>query len=92
MLILTGEVVFTDRSTDAVEGVERLATGMQGLALTAGKASRFQDRLDLVSFICLGNRRKAQNLPGLLPKDVADEVVFVKPLHNDDNGTVPLVV
>jgi len=26
LLILTGEVVFTDRSTDAVEGVERLAT------------------------------------------------------------------
>jgi hypothetical protein len=29
----------------------------------------------------LGDRRKAQNLPGLLRKDVTDEVVLVQPLH-----------
>ena len=36
---------------DAVKGVERLAVGVQGLALTAREASRFPDRLDLVNLV-----------------------------------------
>src|ERR1700741_775520 len=39
-----------------------------------------------------GERRKAQNLPGLLRKDVADEVVLVQPLHDDDDHATALVV
>src|SRR5216683_7255283 len=48
--------------------------------------------LDLVRLLGFGNRRKAQNLPRLLPEDVADEVVFMQPLHDDDDGAVALVV
>jgi hypothetical protein len=32
LLILAGKVVFADRPPDAVEGFERLAVGVQGLA------------------------------------------------------------
>src|SRR5712671_4195315 len=92
LLILAGEVVFADRSPDTVEGIERLAVGVQGLALTAREASRFPDRLDLVLLVRLGDRWKAHHLPLLLPEDMADEIVFVQPLHDYDDGAVPLVI
>jgi hypothetical protein len=40
LLILAGEIVFADRPPDPVKGGERLALGMQGLALTSSKAIR----------------------------------------------------
>jgi len=92
LLILSGKVVFADCPPDVFQGFERLAIGVQGLALTPREASRSPNRLDLVRLLGFGNRRKAQNLPGLLREDVADEVVFVQPLHDDDDGAVPLVV
>jgi len=77
LLILAGEIVFADRAPDASEGFERLAVGVQRLALTAGEALRSPDRLDLVHFVSFGDRRKPQNLPVLLRQDVADEIIFV---------------
>src|SRR6202041_3828365 len=68
------------------------ALGMQCVPLAASKPSRSPDRLDLVHFVRFGDRRKAQNLPRLLLEDVADEVVFVQPLHDQDDGTTALVV
>jgi len=41
--------------------------------------------MHLVGF---GDRRKAQDLPRLLCKNVADEVVLVQPLHDDDDRTL----
>ena len=55
-------------------------------------ASRSPDRLNPAYLLGFGDRRKAQNLPGLLRKDVADEVVLVQPLHDDDDGAISLVV
>jgi hypothetical protein len=54
--------------------------------------SRSPDGLDLVHFVRFGDRRKAQNLPRLLREDVADGIVFVQPLHDQDDGTTALVV
>jgi hypothetical protein len=53
-----------DRPPDALEGFERLAIRMQGLALTAAEAFRFQDRLDPVLLVGFGDCRKAQDFPG----------------------------
>ncbi len=92
MLILAGKVVFADRPPDAVQGVERLTIGVQRLTAPARAASRFQDRLDLVGFIGFGDRRKPHDFPGLLREDVADEIVLVQPLHDDDDSAAPLVV
>ena len=92
LLILAGEVVFADRAANAVEGFERFAVGMQGFALTAPEALRSPDRLDPVHLVGFGDRRKAQNLPTFLRKDVTDEVVFVQPLHDDHDGAMALVV
>src|SRR5207248_889910 len=58
----------------------------------AGEASRSPDRLDLVRPVGFGDRRKAQDFPVLLAEDVADEVVFVQPLHDDDDGAALLIV
>src|SRR5205085_9611943 len=92
LLVLAGEIVFPDRPPDPVERVERLALGMQRLALTTREPPRFQDHLDLVLLVLFGDRWEAQNLPLLLAEDVTDEVVFMKPLLDDDNGAMPLVV
>ena len=51
--------------------------GVQRLAVTAPEAARSPDRLDPVHLVGFGDRRKAQNLPGLLREDVANEIVFV---------------
>ena len=75
-----------------VEHLERLAVGMQGLALTTCEAPRSQDRLDLVHLVHFGDRRKAQDFPLLLRENMADQVVLVQPLHDDNDGAVPLVV
>jgi hypothetical protein len=39
LLILAGEVVFADRPADVLESFERLAVGVQGLALPTLEAS-----------------------------------------------------
>ena len=89
MLILAGKVVFADRPPDTVEYFKRLAVGMQGLALTTCEAPRFQDRLDPVLLVLLGDGREAQNFPLLLAEDVADEIVFVQPaLMENRNGLI----
>ena len=56
------------------------------------EAPRFQDRLDPVLLVLLGDCGEAQNFPLLLAEDVADEVVFVQPLHDDDDDAVLLVI
>jgi hypothetical protein len=83
LLILSGEVVFADGPPDVLEGFERLTVGVQSLAPTAREASRSPDRLDPVHLVGFGDRRKAQDLPMLLREEVADEVIFVQPLHDD---------
>ena len=65
---------------------------MQSVALTAREGSRFPDRLDLVLLVGFGDCRKAHDLPLLLPEDMADEIVFVQPLHDYDDGAVPFVI
>jgi hypothetical protein len=92
LLVLTGEIVFADRAADAIEGVERLALTMQGLALTSSKASRSPDRLDPVHLVGFRDRRKADHFPLLLREHVADEVVLVQALHDDHDCAAPLVV
>jgi hypothetical protein len=50
------------------------------------------DRLDLVHLVAFGDRRKAQDFPRFLREEVADEIIFVQPLHDGDDGAVALVV
>jgi len=45
--------------------------------------------MNLVGF---GDRWEAHNLPWLLAEHVADEVVLVEPLHDDDDGATALVI
>jgi hypothetical protein len=65
---------------------------MQDLALTACEGLRSPDRLDPVLLVSFGDRRKAHDVPRLLREDVADEIVFVQPLHDDHNSAVAFVV
>ena len=49
-------------------------------------------RLDRPGLVLLGDRREAHDLPILLGQHMADEVILVQPVHDQDNRTRPLVV
>ena len=92
LLILAGKVVLANRATDVLQNQERLARRMQGLTWTAGEASWSPDRLDRVHLVGFGDRWEAHNLPWLLAEHVADEVVLVQPLHDDDDAATAFVI
>src|SRR3984893_19222550 len=71
---------------------ERLARGVQRLARPPGEALRSPDRVNLVHLVGFGDRREAYHLPRLLPEHMADEVVLVQPLHDDDDGAAAFFV
>jgi hypothetical protein len=81
-----------DRAADMVEGSERLTREVQGFAPAADEAFGSPDRLDVVRLVSFGDRRKGHNLPRLLAQHMADQIIFVQPLHDDDNGAVLFVV
>src|SRR6516162_4225121 len=92
LLILAREIVFPERPPDAVEGVERLALGVQRLTLPAPEASRSPDRLDPVHLIDFSDRWKSAHLPWLLGEHMADEVVLVQPLHDNHDRAGAFVI
>jgi len=57
---------------------------MQRLTLPVPKASQSPDRFDPVHLVGFSDRRNAHDLPRLLGEHMADEVVLVQPLHDDD--------
>src|SRR5207253_3520071 len=92
LLILAGEVVFADGPADVRERDERFARRVQRLVPLSGKMSWTPDRLDRVRLVGFGDRREAHHLPWLLPEHVADQVVLVQPLHDDDDAPEAFVV
>jgi hypothetical protein len=53
---------------------------------------RSSHRLDCPSLALLGDRREAHDLPIFLGKYVPDQIVLVQPMHDQDDGTLLLVV
>jgi hypothetical protein len=86
------KIVFADRPADLLEHGERLALGVQLLAAPTGKMPRSSHRLDCPSLALLGDRREAHDLPIFLGKYVPDQIVLVQPMHDQDDGTLLLVV
>jgi hypothetical protein len=70
----------------------RLALEMQGLALPPGEDPRAGQSVDLVPLVGLGDCREAHDLPILLPQHVADQIVLVQPVHDQNDRTLLLVV
>ena len=66
--------------------------GVQRLARPPDEALRSPDRVDLVHLVGFGDRREAHHLPRLLLEHVADQIVLVQPLHDDDDGSPAFVV
>ena len=66
MLILGCEMIFPEGPAQMVEGFQRFAFGVQRLAPPAREAAWPPDRVDPVFLVGFGDRRKADNLAGLL--------------------------
>src|SRR6516162_6685669 len=92
LLILAREIVFSDRPPDAVEGVERLARGVQRLTLPAPEASRSPDRLDPVHLIDVSDRWIADSHPSLVGEHVAGEVSLGELEHEAYAGDGAFVI
>ena len=92
MLVLAGKIVFANCAADVIESGERLAPGMQGLALAVGEMPGTPEGLDRMHLVFFGDCRERHDLPWLLATHMADQVVFVQALHDDDDGAAPLVV
>ena len=92
LLVLAGEIVFADRAADLLEHRQRLARRVQGLALPPREDSRPRQRIDHMRLVRLGDRRKAHDVPILLRQHVADQIVLVQPVHDQDDGPLLLVV
>ena len=89
---LAGEIVFADGAADMPERRPRLALGVQCLAPPAGEILRPQHRIDDLGLVVLGDPRETHDLPRLLRQHVADEIAFVQPVHDQDDGARELVV
>jgi hypothetical protein len=61
-------LVGRDGPADAVEGLERLAVGVQRFVPPTTEGSRPPDRLDLVRLVGFGDGREAHHVPRLLRK------------------------
>ena len=57
-----------------------------------GRAIAPQHRRDPVRLVVIGDRRDTHDLPRFLGQHVADEIVLVQPVHDQDDGARLLVV
>jgi len=65
---------------------------VQRLALPAGEDARPRQGIDHMRLVRLGDRRKAHDVPILLRQHVADQIVLVQPVHDQDDGALILVL
>ena len=68
-------------------------TGARGATprRTAGKRVPSQIGLECSGLVVLGDRRKAHNLPILLRQHVTNQIVFMQPVHDQDDSARPVV-
>src|SRR5450631_2082927 len=83
LLILAREVVFSDGASDGCQRFERLALRVQSHALPAREPLSPKNVLDRKVFVLLGDRRKGEDFPSSLLKNMPDQIVLVKPLHHN---------
>ncbi len=57
-----------------------------------GRAIAPQHRRDPVRLVVIGDRRDTHDLPRFLGQHLADEIVLVQPVHDQDDGARLLVV
>jgi hypothetical protein len=93
LLVLTGKGVFPHLPTQLLECFERLALGMQRLALAPPENTAAERCAVFVLLIFFRNRREPHHLPVFLAEHMANQVVLVEPLlDNDDRGCALVVL
>jgi hypothetical protein len=77
---LSGEVIFTDVRSGALQRFERFALGMERCAGHSRERLAAEGRLDDVLFVDLGDRGEGDDLPPFLLENMADQIILVQPL------------
>jgi hypothetical protein len=65
---------------------------MQDIASLPVMRARAERAFDDIGLIFFGDRRERNNLPGFLFGHMADEIIFVQALHDEDDAARPFVV
>src|SRR5262249_8250430 len=74
------------------KGCQGLPVRVQRFTGTAPEQAPAQGALDDKGLVLLGNRRERQDLPVTLLENMANQIVLVQPLHDDDDAALGLVV
>src|SRR5579862_9523429 len=72
--------------------MQRLAGGMERFSNSALNRFDVEWTFDLVSFVPFRNGRQPEKSPFFLFKNMSDQVVFMQPLHNNDDAASALVI
>jgi hypothetical protein len=92
LLVLAGKIIFAEARADPAQRLQGFSLGMQRLAGPSFERPASERRLDDMPFVGLGDRGKREDVPAFSSQDVADEIVFVQPLHDDDDYALGFVV
>jgi hypothetical protein len=89
---LPGEVVFSDGRADTLQRFEGFALRVKRCPSTANECLSTEWRFYDVLFVDFGDGRERGDLPTFLLEDMADEVVLMQTLHDDDDRALGLVI
>ena len=92
-MILTGKVIGTHGRRDPIERGTIFAFWVQHVAFVPTISNlRSNGRLDSVNLIHVRNGWEAQHTPVSFLQQMADQIILVQALHNDDDSTVTLII
>jgi hypothetical protein len=92
LLILAGEIVLAHVDADSFQRFERFALRVKRRASHSRERLAAEGRLDEMLFGDFGERREGDDLLLLLLENMADQIVLVQPLHDDDDRAANLIV
>lgn len=92
LLVLARKIVFADGAADLFERRPRLPGRVEEIAGFAHKPLGAERSFEFEDLFLFGDRRQTDNFPTLLIEHVADEVVLVQALHDDDDRAFLFVV
>jgi hypothetical protein len=89
---LPSEVIFADGRPDLPQRFERFALWVKRFPSSANESPTSEGRFHNALLIDLGDRWKRDDLPPLLFQDMADQIILMQALHDDDNHTLGFII
>src|SRR5580704_18282906 len=92
LLVLSGDVVFSDGAAYMLEHRHGFALRVQGFAGGTVYGASAEEGTNNVGFLFFGDGWQSYMFPLLLLQDMADQIVLVQALHKNDDAAGALVI